>query len=194
VRKDDCSIVESMVHLIKSFKDGASASLGSCRSSWKWNLHQLQKILGHIHWQTVIETWKREQAGDIISYLRVYPWALRLYYPEALLYSLRRSPRLYSRKYKNVTITLQKEWENPLKISFCFQTGDKTVIYVSTHGHWDCTTLQHHCTTLGFASGYTEVLQGSTISMPTGKVWGDTFGMTLQLTKFLSFQSCFVVI
>jgi hypothetical protein len=31
------------------------------------------------------------------------------------------------------------------------------------------TTLQHHCTTFGFASGYTEVLQGGTISMPTGR-------------------------
>ena len=31
-----------------------------------------------------------------ISYLRVYPWALRLYHPEGLLYSLRRSRRLYS--------------------------------------------------------------------------------------------------
>jgi hypothetical protein len=38
------------------------------------------------------------------------------------------------RKYKNVTIMLQKERENPLKISFCFQTGDKIVIYVSTCG------------------------------------------------------------
>jgi hypothetical protein len=40
------------------------------------------------------------------------------------------------RKYKNVTITLRKEQENPLKICFCFQTGDKIVIYVSTRGHW----------------------------------------------------------
>ena len=45
--------------------------------------------------------------------------------------------------YKIVMITLQKEQENSLKISFCFQNGDKIVIYVSTHGHWDCTTLQH---------------------------------------------------
>jgi hypothetical protein len=30
-----------------------------------------------------------------------------------------------------------------------------------------CTTLQHHCAAFGFASGYTEVLQGGTISMPT---------------------------
>jgi hypothetical protein len=36
------------------------------------------------------------QAGDNISYLRVDPWALRLYHPEALLYSLRRSRGLYS--------------------------------------------------------------------------------------------------
>jgi hypothetical protein len=33
-----------------------------------------------------------------------------------------------------------------------------------------CTTLQHHCTTFSFASGYTEVLQGGTISMPTGRL------------------------
>jgi hypothetical protein len=49
------------------------------------------------------------------------------------------------RKYKNVTITLQKEQENPLKICFCFQSSDKIV------------------------SGSTEVLQGGTISMPTGR-------------------------
>jgi hypothetical protein len=42
---------------------------------------------------------------------------------------------LLVRKNKNVTITLQKEGENPLKIRFCFQTGDKIVIYVFTHGH-----------------------------------------------------------
>ena len=40
---------------------------------------------------------------------------------------------------------------------------------MSTRGHWDCTTLQHHCTAFGFASGYTEVLQGGTISVPTGR-------------------------
>jgi hypothetical protein len=40
---------------------------------------------------------------------------------------------------------------------------------MSTRGHWDCTTLQHHCTTCGFASGYTEVLQGGTISMSTDR-------------------------
>jgi hypothetical protein len=48
--------------------------------------------------------------------------------------------------YKNVMITLSKEQENPITISWCFQTGDNIVIYVSTRGHWDCTTLQHHCT------------------------------------------------
>jgi hypothetical protein len=37
---------------------------------------------------------------------------------------------------------------------------------VPTRGHWDCTTLQHHCAIFGFASGYTEVFQGGTISMP----------------------------
>jgi hypothetical protein len=72
-------------------------------------------------------------------------------------------------KYKNVAITSQQERENPLKIRFCFQTGDKIVSYVSTRGDWDCTTLQHHCTTFGFTSGYTEVLRGGTISMPTGR-------------------------
>jgi hypothetical protein len=40
---------------------------------------------------------------------------------------------------------------------------------VSTRGHLNCTTLQHYCTTFGFASGYAEVLQGGTISMPTGR-------------------------
>ena len=42
------------------------------------------------------ESTLKAQDGNIISYLRVYPWALRLYHPEALLYSLRRSRRLYS--------------------------------------------------------------------------------------------------
>ena len=42
---------------------------------------------------------------------------------------------MLERKYTNVTITLQKERENPLKISFCFQTVDKIVIYMSTRGH-----------------------------------------------------------
>jgi hypothetical protein len=40
------------------------------------------------------------------------------------------------RKYKNVMITLSKEQENPIKISWCFQTEDKIVIYVSIRGHW----------------------------------------------------------
>ena len=66
------------------------------------------------------------------------------------------------RKYKNVTIRLQKEQENPLKIYF-FQTMEKMVIYVSIHGHCDCTSLQHY-----WASGYAEVIQGGTTSMPTG--------------------------
>ena len=55
-------------------------------------------------------------------------------------------------KSKNVMITLQKYQENPLKVSFCFQTGDNIVIYVSTRGHWDCTTLQQYCTTFGMFS------------------------------------------
>ena len=82
------------------------------------------------------------------------------------------SPELHgilASKYKNVTNMLQKDQENPLKISFCFQTGDNIVIYMSTHGHWDCTTLRHHCTTFGFTSGSTKVLQGGTISMPMGR-------------------------
>jgi hypothetical protein len=38
--------------------------------------------------------------------------------------------------FKQLTmITLQKERENPLKISFCFQTGDKIVIYVSRNDY-----------------------------------------------------------
>jgi hypothetical protein len=31
------------------------------------------------------------------------------------------------RMYKNVMITLQKEQENPLQISFCFQTREKSL-------------------------------------------------------------------
>ena len=73
------------------------------------------------------------------------------------------------RKSKNVMIPLQKFQENPLKISFSFQNGDKIFIYVSTHGHWNCTTLQHHCTIFGFASSYAELLQVGTIVMSTGR-------------------------
>jgi amino acid transporter len=40
------------------------------------------------------QTWTSFLHGFIISY-RVDPWELRLYHPEALLYSLRRSRRLY---------------------------------------------------------------------------------------------------
>ena len=75
-------------------------------------------------------------AGDNISYLRVYPWALRLYHPSAPLYSLRLRLRLYRSA---------SGWYN-----------------LNAH-------LQHHCTAFGFAPGYTEVLQGGTISMPTGR-------------------------
>ena len=75
----------------------------------------------------------------------------------------------YSASTKTSWLRYKKNKQNPFKISFCFQTGDKIVSYVSTRGHWDCTTLQHHCTTFGFASGYTEVLQGGTISMPTDR-------------------------
>jgi hypothetical protein len=38
------------------------------------------------------------------------------------------------RKSNNVMITLQKYQEKPLKIIFCFQTGDEIVIYVFTRG------------------------------------------------------------
>ena len=100
------------------------------------------------------------------------------------------------RKYKNVMITLQKEWDNPLKIRFCFQTGDKIVIYVSTRGHWDCTILQHHCTTFGFDSDYTEVLQGGTISMPTGRhvdslYYNRVIILNLELVQFWLFLAAF---
>ena len=62
-------------------------------------------------------------------------------------------------KYKNVMITLLKEQENPLKINFCFQAVDKIVLYVSTHGDWDCTTLEHYFSTDKYRDG--------TISMHT---------------------------
>ena len=52
------------------------------------------------------------------------------------------------RKYKNITITLQKEQEYPLKFSFCFQISDSIVIHVYILEHWDCTTRQHSCTKL----------------------------------------------
>jgi hypothetical protein len=61
------------------------------------------------------------------------------------------------RKYKNVTITLKIRTRKSIKNQFLiFKPRIKT-------------TLQHHCTTVGFASGYTEVLQGGAISMPTGR-------------------------
>ena len=91
--------------------------------------------------------------------------------------ALKFSPELWDFSPK-----VQKEQENKLKISFCFQTGDKIVIYVSTRGHWDCTTLQHHCTAFWLyrgASGWYNLnargfwlysgVKGGTISMPKGR-------------------------
>jgi hypothetical protein len=82
------------------------------------------------------------------------------------------------RKYKNVTMTLQKERENSLKISFCFQTGDKIVIYVSTRGHWDCTTIQHHCTTFSFASAIQKCFGEYNLwhVIPKGLLWPWSYG------------------
>ena len=40
-----------------------------------------------------------------------------------------------------------------------------SVIYLSTRGHWDCTTLKHFCIARGEAEGCTAVLNGGTISM-----------------------------
>jgi hypothetical protein len=57
----------------------------SSRSVSKHGYHQ--NLVGSIYGMSSMK---------IISYLRVDPWALRLYHPEALLYSLRRSRRLYS--------------------------------------------------------------------------------------------------
>jgi hypothetical protein len=53
---------------------------------------------------------------------------------------------IWDRKYKNITITLQKEQEYPLKLSFCFQISDNIVIHVYIHEHWNVTTRQHSCT------------------------------------------------
>ena len=44
-----------------------------------------------------------------------------------------------------------------------------SVIYVSTRGHWDCTTLMHFCIGWGEAEGCRVVLKGGTISMPMGR-------------------------
>jgi hypothetical protein len=65
---------------------------------------------------------------NIISYLHVYPWALRLYHPSAPLYSLRCLP---------VGIEIVPPFSTTVQPE------------VSTRGHWDCTTLQHHCTAWG---------------------------------------------
>jgi hypothetical protein len=113
--------------------------------------------------------------SDVMNTATLSTWQYAPNYNKTRLKTLKMHPNFHLsygilvRQYKNVMIMLQKERENPLKISFCFQTGDKIVIYVSTHGHWDCTTLQQHCTTFDFASGYTEVLQGGTVSMSTGR-------------------------
>ena len=64
---------------------------------------------------------------------------------------------------------VMKRTRKSIKNQFLFSNGDNIVIYVSTGGHLDCTTLQHHCTAFGFASGYAEVLQDGTISMPTDR-------------------------
>ena len=43
--------------------------------------------------------------------------------------------------------------------------GALSVTYVSTHGHWDCTTRRAWAE----AEGCTVVQKGGTISMPTGR-------------------------
>jgi hypothetical protein len=63
---------------------------------------------------------KRSSVSINAVYLRVDPWALRLYHPEALLYSLRRSRRLYSGA---------EGWYN-LNAAFCIQHGEWTMYFL----------------------------------------------------------------
>jgi hypothetical protein len=49
------------------------------------------------------------------------------------------------RQNKNGTITLHKEQESSLRLSYYFQTEDEIVVHVYTLGHWNYTTLHHYC-------------------------------------------------
>jgi hypothetical protein len=69
------------------------------RNNSKWNKTYFNERISWVSFRFDFVshfTGTHQKTGYIISYLRVYPWALRLYHPEALLYSLRRSRRLYS--------------------------------------------------------------------------------------------------
>jgi hypothetical protein len=85
-----------------------------------------------------------------LLFVKMHPISPKLWYI---------SPQVWFRSKKDKKI----HW----KTGGFFQTGNKIINYMSTCRHWDCTTLQHSCTAFGFTSGYTEVLQGGTISMPT---------------------------
>jgi hypothetical protein len=65
---------------------------------------------------------RRRLIANNISYLRVYSWALRLYHPEALLYSLRRSRRLYSCTAGNMGFV--PTGHRPIKSRHFYQAGD----------------------------------------------------------------------
>jgi hypothetical protein len=77
-------------------------------------------------------------------------WWYQRYLPTLCQNAPKFSPELWNfspqvqKRYDCVT----KRTRKSIKNRFCFQTGDTIVIYVSTSGHWDCTTLQHHCATI----------------------------------------------
>ena len=97
---------------------------------------------------------------------------------------------IFVRKYKNVMIMLQKEQENPLKISFCFEAEDIIIIYYinpqalrfyptseplySLQLHlrlyksalwWRLYPLQNSCTAFSFTLGYIKVLCGGVCTL-----------------------------
>ena len=63
-------------------------------------------------------------SGDVINIVTLSTWQ----------YAANTKQTKSQQKTNNVMITLQKYQEKPLKIIFCFQTGDKIVIYVFTRG------------------------------------------------------------
>ena len=57
----------------------------------------------------------------IISYLRVYPWELKLYHPEPLLYSLKTEDIMQNYfkmiVFKQLTISIKTQNDNKIKVS-----------------------------------------------------------------------------
>ena len=148
----------------------------------------------------------------------VYLWALRLYHPQAPLYTrghwncttLRRfckpvgieivppsgtsvypwALRLY---HPQALLYTRGHWDCTTLRHFCIPVGIEIVppqALLYTCGHWDCTTLKHFC--IAWGEGCTGVLKGGTISMPTSRHVDNDFipGLRTKKSYILSGFSC----